>query len=108
MNKAPFGIVGLETAIGLTYTFLVKKNIIPFERMIELMSINPRKLLNLKQPRIKVGEKANLTFLNTNEKWKVDVNKFKSKSKNTPFNGYDLLCKPVAVINNSKIYFTDL
>jgi dihydroorotase len=108
LNKAPFGIVGLETAIGLTYTFLVKKNIIPFERMIELMSINPRKLLNLKQPRIKVGEKANLTFLNTNEKWKVDVNKFKSKSKNTPFNGYKLQCKPVAVINNSKIHFTDL
>lgn len=108
LNKAPFGIVGLETAIGLTYTFLVKKKIISFERMIELMSINPRKILNIKQPRIKIGEKANLTFLDTNRKWKVDVNKFKSKSKNTPFNGYDLQCKPVAVINNSKIHFTDL
>lgn len=108
MNNAPFGIVGLETAIGLTYTFLVKKKVISFERMIELMSVNPRKLLNIKQPRIKIGEKANLTFLNTNEKWKVDINKFKSKSKNTPFNGYELQCKPVAVINNSKIYFTDL
>ena len=108
LNKAPFGIVGLETAIGLTYTFLVKKKIISFERMIELMSINPRKVLNIKQPRIKVGEKANLTFLDTKMKWKVDVNKFKSKSKNTPFNGYELQCKPVAVINNSKIHFTDL
>lgn len=108
LNKAPFGIVGLESSISLIYTYLVKKKIISFERMIELMSINPRKLLNLKQPRIKVGEKANLTILDTNAKWKFDVNKTKSKSKNTPFNGYDLLCKPIAVINNSKIHFTDL
>ncbi|MBS1494429.1 MAG: dihydroorotase [Bacteroidetes bacterium] len=108
LNKAPFGIVGLESSIGLTYTYLVKKKIISFERMIELMSINPRKLLNLKQPRIKVGEKANLTILDTNAKWKFDVTKTKSKSRNTPFNGYDLQCKPVAVINKSKIYFTDL
>lgn len=108
MNKAPFGITGLETAIGLSYTFLVKKKIIPFEKMIELMSINPRKILNIKQPRIKAGEKANLTFLDTNAKWKVDASKFKSKSSNTPFIGYELQCKPVAVINNSKIYFSDL
>lgn len=108
MNKAPFGIVGLETVIGLTYTFLVKKKIISFEKMIELMSINPRKILNLPQPRIKVGQRANLTFLDTNKKWKVDAKKFKSKSSNTPFNGYDLQCKPVAVINNSKMYLSDL
>ena len=108
MNKAPFGIVGLETAIGLTYTYLVKKNIISFERMIELMSINPRNLLNISQPRIKVGERANLTFLDTNKKWKVDAKKFKSKSRNTPFDGYDLQCKPVAVINHSKMYLSDL
>jgi len=108
LNKAPFGIVGLESSIGLTYTYLKKKKIISFERMIELMSINPRKLLNLKQPRIKVGEKANLTVLDINAKWKFDVTKTKSKSRNTPFNGYDLQCKPVAVINKSKIYFTDL
>lgn len=108
LNKAPFGITGLETAIGLTYTFLVKKKVISFEKMIELMSINPRRILNIKQPRIKVGEKANLTFLDTNAKWKVDANKFKSKSSNTPFIGYNLQCKPYAVINNSKIYFTEL
>ncbi len=108
LDKAPFGITGLETAIGLSYTFLVKKKIISFEKMIELMSINPRKILNIKQPRIKTGEKANLTFLDTNAKWKVDASKFKSKSSNTPFIGYDLQCKPVAVINNSKIYFSDL
>lgn len=107
-NKAPFGITGLETSIGLTYTFLVKKKIISFEKMIELMSINPRKILNIKQPRIKAGEMANLTFLDTNKKWKVDAKMFKSKSSNTPFIGYNLQCQPVAVINNSKIYFSHL
>ncbi|MBX7045350.1 MAG: dihydroorotase [Ignavibacteria bacterium] len=108
LDKAPFGIIGLETAIGLTYTFLVKKKIITFEKMIELMSINPRKILNLKQPGIRIGEKANLTFLDTKAKWKVNVNKFKSKSRNTPFGEYNLQCKPYAVLNNSKLYFTDL
>lgn len=108
LNKAPFGIVGLETAIGLSYKYLVKRDVISFEKLIELMSINPRKLLGLKQPRIKAGERANLTILDTNKKWKVDLSKFKSKSKNTPFDGFELQCKPAAVINNSKIYFSDL
>lgn len=107
-EKAPFGIVGLETAVGLTYTYLVKKGIISFERMIELMSINPRKLLKLDEIRIKKGSKANLTLLNTNAKWKIDKTKFKSKSKNTPFEGFEVKCKPYAVINNNEVYYSEL
>lgn len=107
-QNAPFGIIGLETAIGLTYTFLVKEKVISFEEMIRKMSINPRKLLHLEEIRIKKGSKANLTILDTSKKWKVDKNKFKSKSKNTPFDGFKLQCKPVAVINNDSVYYSDL
>lgn len=105
--EAPFGIVGLETAVGLAYTYLVEKGVISFEEMILKMSINPRKILKLPEVKIKEGEKANLTILDTNSEWTVDKSKFKSKSRNTPFEGYKLKCRPFAVINNGKIYYSD-
>lgn len=105
---SPFGIIGLETAIGLTYTYLVKTGIISFEEMINKMSVNPRRILGLNEIRIKEGEKANFTILDTNTKWKVDKSKFKSKSRNTPFDGYELVCKPYCVINNNQLIYSKL
>lgn len=107
-DKAPFGIVGLETCIGLTYTHLVMKNVISFKEMIYKLSINPRKIMKLNTVRIKEGAKANLTILDINKKWKIDKNKFLSKSKNTPFDGFNVSCKPFCVINNNKIFYTNL
>lgn len=106
--EAPFGITGLETAIGLTYTYLVSNGIITFEKMIEKMSINPRRILNLEEVRIKEGEKANFTILDEKKKWRIDCKKFKSKSRNTPFENFEVQCKPCCVVNNNKIYFSKL
>ena len=105
---APFGIVGLETCVGLTYKYLVERNVISFESMVEKMSDNPRRILNLPRVRIKEGEKANLTIMKREEEWVVDSDKFKTKSRNTPFNGFMLKCKPYAVINNDKIHLSEL
>lgn len=99
-DKAPFGIVGLETAIGLTYTYLVDKGIITLEEMINKMSVNPRRLLGLKDISISEGSPANLTILDVNKEWKVNASEFHSKSKNTPFDGWELKCKPIGVVNN--------
>jgi dihydroorotase len=107
-EQAPFGIVGLETSIGLAYTYLIKNKVISFEKMIEKMSINPRNLLNLPQIKLKKGENANLTLLKLNETWKINPDKFKSKGRNTPFEGFDVSCKPYAVINNNQIFFSEL
>lgn len=107
-SKAPFGIVGLETCVGLTYTYLVQKGIISFEKMIEKLSVNPRRILNLKDIRIREGEKANMTLLNINKNWVINKSKFKSKSRNTPFDGYKVTCKPYAVINNNKLSYSKL
>jgi dihydroorotase len=104
---APFGIVGLETAVGLTYTVLVENKCISFEEMINKLSLNPRKLLKLPEIKIEVGEKANLTILDVNKEWIVDTAKLNSKSKNSPFNGYKLKCKPVGVVNNNKLELFD-
>ena len=100
---APFGIVGLETAVGLSYTVLVENKYITFEEMINKLSLNPRRLLKLPEIKIETGEKANLTILDVNKEWVVDTTKLYSKSKNSPFNNYKLKCQPVGVINNSKV-----
>ncbi len=102
MEKAPFGIVGLETSVGLTNTFLVEKGIITIEEMIRKMSVNPRKLLGLPEIKINEGEKANLTILDLNKEWTVDISKFHSKSNNSPYNGWKLKGKPIGIVNNAK------
>lgn len=108
VENSPFGIVGLETSIALSYTHLVENGNITFEKLIYLMSVNPRSLLNLPVIRFAEGEKANITILDTNASWTIDKNKFKSKSRNTPFDSFKVTCKPFAVINNNQIYFSDL
>jgi dihydroorotase len=101
---APNGIIGLETALGLTLTELFHTNILSLEQIIEKFAYNPRKILNLELPAIKVGKKANITIFLPDEEWTVDKREFKSKSRNTPFDGYILRGKPVAAINNGKMF----
>ncbi|MEZ4823265.1 MAG: dihydroorotase [Ignavibacteria bacterium] len=107
-NDSPFGIVGLETAIGLSYTYLVKTEIISFEQLIMKLSVNPRKILRLKEVKIAEGESANISVLDRNAKWKIDSSKFRSKSKNTPFDDFEVQCKPFCIINNDQIFFSKL
>jgi dihydroorotase len=100
---APFGIVGLETAIGLAITELVQKKVLTTSQMIEKFSVNPRKILHLPQIKISVGEKANLTIIDPNIRWMVDVQAFKSKSKNSPFHGRKLKGKAIGIVNNGEV-----
>lgn len=104
---APNGIIGLETQIGLAISELVKKKYLTLEQMIEKFAINPRKILNLEIPKIKIGETANLTILDPEQIWTVDISKFKSKSKNSPFDKRLLTGKSVATINKGKMFFED-
>jgi len=109
---APNGILGLETQLGLSISELVLKNHLTINQLIEKLSINPRKILKIPVPQIKAGEKANLTIIDMNEVWTVDIKNFKSKSKNSPFDKRLLTGKSVAVVNNQKLYmdgeFTNL
>lgn len=105
---APFGIIGLETAFGLAYTYLVKEGILSFSQLVEKMSVNPRKILNLKRISIQPGQRANLSILDLDAKWIVKKKNFKSRSRNTPFEGFRLTGKPFMVINNETFYHTKL
>ena len=106
-EKAPNGIIGLETEIGLALTELYHKKILSLEELIEKMSINPRKILNLPVPDFSEGAEANFTILDLNEIWTVDINSSKSKSKNSPFDKKLLTGRSVAVINKKKMFYQD-
>ncbi len=102
---APFGIIGLETSIGLTLTKLFHTKILSLEEIIYKMSINPRRIFKLREAKIQTGILANLTILDLNQEWVIDKNSFKSKSINTPFHGWKVKGKAIGVINNSKLFF---
>lgn len=89
-DHAPNGIVGLETAVSLTLDRLVHKNIISLSRMVELLSCNPSNIFNLNRGTLKVGAVADVTIFDPVKKINIDSSKFHSKSRNTPFDGWEL------------------
>lgn len=89
-NLAAFGMSGLETSFALSYTYLVKSGKIPIVKLSKLMSANPAQILDLDGGEIKEGAVADLTVVDLNKKWTVNGEKFLSKGKNTPFNGYEV------------------
>ncbi|MBI3112249.1 MAG: dihydroorotase [Ignavibacteriales bacterium] len=102
-TQAPFGVVGLETAIGLSITGLVETKVLTLHQLVEKLSTNPRTILSLPAVKIAEGEMANLTFVDPQRVWAVDVSQFKSKSKNSPFHGATLKGKATGIFNNRKL-----
>lgn len=96
---APFGIIGLETAVGLIIHHLVKPGILTWNQVAEKLSMNPYRILGIPEPKIRNGELANLTIIDPETSWTVDKSKFKSRSRNTPFHGWELTGKVCGVIN---------
>ncbi len=105
-TQAPFGIVGLETSIGLSLTELLHKGVLTLTDLIHKLSTNPRRILSLPTIKFAEGEPANITLLDPDAEWVVDTTKLHSKSKNSPFNGYRLKGKAVGIINNGAALFS--
>ena len=102
-DQAPFGITGLETAVGLALTKLQ----LPIRRLIELFSINPQKIMKVAPWGLFEGSNADLTVLDLNRTWKFDVKQSLSRSRNSPFNGWQMQGKAVATIVGGKIVYED-
>jgi dihydroorotase len=107
-ETAPNGVVGLETSFAGVITALYKTGKITLERVVELMSVNPRKILNLPVETLKVGAKANIMLADVNREWKVIPEELHSKSKNTVFKGMTLTGKPVMTISNGIVRFENM
>ena len=89
-NIASSGMVGFETAFSLAYTYLVEPGFITMQQLVEKMCLNPSKILGLNKGTIEVGKSADITIVDTSEEYIVNTAVFKSKSKNSPFDGYKL------------------
>lgn len=103
--QAPFGIVGLETAFPLLYTHLVKKEILTLEQLIDFLTIKPAEVFNLPYGRLEENHIADLALIDLNKIEKIDKDSFYSKSKNTPFNGWEVTGIPVLTIYEGKVVY---
>jgi dihydroorotase len=89
-DEAAFGIVGLETLFPLTYSHLVEPGVVTLSRAIEMLTTAPSKIVGIDKGTLSEGSVADVTLFDIKNDWKVDTAKFKSRGKNSPFNGWNL------------------
>lgn len=102
---APFGIVGLETILALSFMELVDKKIISLTQLVEKLSLNPAKILGLKKGTLGVGQDADITIFDPNKEWVFKKEDILSKSKNSPFINWNLKGKVEYTICKGKLSY---
>lgn len=104
-DEAPFGIIGLETSFAVSNTELVKKGFINPMKLIALMSTNAARILRYDGGTLRIGSRADIAIIDPDEEWIVDPEKFKSKGRNTPFEGMKLKgCVQLTIADGRIIY----
>jgi dihydroorotase len=106
-DRAPFGIVGLETAVSITLDKLVRTKLITLSRMVELLSVNPAKILHVSGGTLSPGAPADITILAPDLKVTIDKTTLVSKSKNTPYHGWSFTGGVAATIVGGKIAYSN-
>jgi dihydroorotase len=106
-DRAPFGIVGLETAVSLCLDRLVHTGVIGLPRLVELLSVNPARVLSVPGGTVLEGGRADLTVLAPDADVTIDARSFKSKSRNTPFDGWTLKGGVAATIVGGRVVFVN-
>ena len=105
MLKAPFGIVGLETAFSITWTELVKTGILSYRQLVKKMSLNPAKILNIDRGCIGEGSVADIVIIDPDKEYTIDKNEFFSMGKNTPFHGKKVYGKVLYTIVSGQVKY---
>jgi dihydroorotase len=101
---APFGVIGLETALALAITRLHRERRLPLARIVELLSANPARIMKLKgRGTLARGSVADVTIFDPARRWTYDVSKSLSKSRNSPFDGWQLWGKVVATMVGGRV-----
>jgi dihydroorotase len=105
-DQAPFGITGLETAIGLAFERLVHKGVVGLARLVELCSVNPAKIFSLAdRGTLKAGAHGDVTILDPEHVWTFKASASKSKSRNTPFDNWTMRGAAVATIVGGRVLY---
>ncbi|MEI7880956.1 MAG: dihydroorotase, partial [bacterium] len=103
---APFGVVGLETAIGVTYTLLVKKGLMTALDWVARWTIEPARIIGRPIPTLANGAPADLVLLDLDNEWVVNADEFASKSRNTPFEGWPLIGRAIHTFCDGKLVWS--
>ncbi|MBX3293640.1 MAG: dihydroorotase [Acidobacteria bacterium] len=105
-DRAPMGITGLETAVGLAFNELVHKGIISLERLVEMCSANPARIFSLEgRGTLRPGSVADITVIDPEAKWTYSNAESRSRSRNSPFDGWEFTGRAVATFVGGKLVF---
>jgi dihydroorotase len=105
LDQAPFGIVGLETSLGLVATKLIEPGHLDWPAALAKMTINPARVLGIDKGTLRIGADADVTIIDPEARWRVDPGKFRSKSRNTPFGGWQLRGRADTVIVGGRVRY---
>jgi dihydroorotase len=100
---APFGVTGLETAVGLTISQLIRTEVLSPVEAVAKMSLNPASILGVTGGELRVGSPADITIVNPDLEWQVRTEDFFSKSVNSPFVGWKMKGKAIATFVEGEI-----
>ena len=106
LENSPFGIVGLENSFSILYTYLVRKNKLTLETIVNAMGKNVAQVFNLEEKAVEEGFVADLTLIDLEKEYEINVNNFESKGRNTPFDNWKVYGLIDTVIHRGKIKMT--
>jgi dihydroorotase len=106
-DLAPFGVIGLETTVGVVMSRLYHEGVVTLPHLVRLMSTNPAGILGVPLGSLKPGSPADVTLLDPEAEWEIDPRDFASKSRNTPFSGWKVKGKVITVIVEGRVLMRD-
>ncbi len=105
--RAPFGIIGLETALPLFIKALIEPGLLDWPGLIERMTVRPATVLGLAKGTLRPGADADVTLIDPAARWTIDAATFQSKSRNCPFDGWTVTGRPVTTIVGGTVKYRD-
>jgi dihydroorotase len=105
---APFGIAGMECALGLYIKALIEPRLLDWPGLIRLMTVNPAKIIGIDKGTLSRGKQGDVTIIDPNVEWQIDVTKFRSKSRNCPYDGWTVKGKVEKTIVGGEVRFEAL
>jgi dihydroorotase len=106
-DRAPFGVIGLETALGVVLTSLYHEKVVTLPDLVRLLSTRPAAILGAPVGSLKVGKPADVTLFDPDAAWEIDPRDFLSKSRNTPFSGWKVKGRAITVIVEGRVLMMD-
>ena len=106
-EHAPFGIIGLETAVSLSLDRLVHRGVVPLRRMVELYTCNPARILGIPGGSLATGSPADITILAPDTEIEVSADRFRSRARNTPFDGWRLRGAVAAAVVGGRVVYSN-